>query len=100
LHIPYVGDIFPLENFGVKVLTMLIILVLTYISYRSVQYGSRLQRILTLLKVIAIVLLIAGVLSSGKGSMHHLFTAMPSCTTWMEPCGRLYGCHRRRVLGI
>jgi amino acid transporter len=37
---------------------MLIILMLTYISYRSVQYGGRLQRILTLLKVIAIVLLL------------------------------------------
>jgi APA family basic amino acid/polyamine antiporter len=78
LHIPYVGDIFPLENFGVKSLTILIILVLTYVSYRSVQYGSRLQRILTLLKVIAIVLLIGGILGSGKGSMQNLFTVLPS----------------------
>src|ERR1700741_1860934 len=60
LHIPYVGDIFPLENFGVKSLTILIILVLTYISYRSVKYGSGLQRVLTLLKAIAIILLIGG----------------------------------------
>jgi len=78
LHIPYVGDIFPLENFGVKSLTILIILVLTYISYRSVKYGSGLQRILTLLKAIAIILLIGGILSSGKGSMHHVFTVLPS----------------------
>ncbi len=78
LHIPYVGDIFPFENFGVKALTMLIIVTLTYINYRSVKSGGSLQRVLTLLKVIAIILLIGGVLSSGKGSMHHLFNVLPS----------------------
>jgi APA family basic amino acid/polyamine antiporter len=77
-HIPYIGDIFPLENIGVKILTILIILFLTYISYRSVQYGSAIQRVLTLLKVIAIILLIGGVLGSGKGSMHNIVTAIPS----------------------
>jgi len=78
LHIPWVGNIFPLENIGVKALTICIILLLTFISYRSVQYGGALQRVFTLLKVIAIVLLIGGVLSSGKGSVHNIFTAMPS----------------------
>ncbi|NCI48770.1 amino acid permease [Sediminibacterium roseum] len=78
IHLPYIGDLFPLENFGVKTLTILIILVLTFISYRSVQYGSRLQRILTLLKVVAIVLLVAGVFGSGKGSMQHLSQTLPS----------------------
>ncbi len=78
LHIPYVGDIFPLENFGVKSLTILIILLLTFVSYRSVKYGSGLQRVLTLLKAIAIILLIGGILGSGKGSLNHLFTNLPS----------------------
>lgn len=77
IHLPYIGDLFPLENFGVKTLTMLIILALTFISYRSVQYGSKLQRILTLLKVIAIILLIIGVFGSGKGSMQHLSQTLP-----------------------
>jgi APA family basic amino acid/polyamine antiporter len=95
LHLPYVGDLFPLENFGVKTLTMLIILGLTFISYRSVQYGGRLQRILTLLKVIAIILLIAGVFGSGKGSMHHLSEVLPS-----SPHGwKLVGAYMAAIAG-
>jgi len=78
LHIPFVGNIFPLENIGVKALTICIILLLTWISYRSVKYGGALQRVLTVLKVVAIVLLIGGVLSSGKGSVHNIVTPIPS----------------------
>ncbi len=77
LHIPLVGNIFPLENIGVKLLTAFIILILTFISYRSVQYGSALQRFLTALKAIAIVLLIGGVLFSGKGTWHHIVAIAP-----------------------
>lgn len=87
LHIPYVGDIFPLENIGVKALTICIILLLTFISFRSVKYGGALQRVFTVLKVIAIVLLIGGVLSSGKGSVHNIFTAMPSAPQGWELLG-------------
>lgn len=78
LHIPYIGNIFPLENIGVKALTVGIIVLLTYISYRSVQYGGALQRVFTLLKAIAIVLLIGGILGSGKGSMHNMVTVLPA----------------------
>lgn len=78
LHLPYIGDIFPLENIGVKGLTICIILLLTYISYRSLKNGSALQRVFTLLKVIAIVLLIGGVLGSGKGSLHNITTSLPT----------------------
>jgi APA family basic amino acid/polyamine antiporter len=78
LHLPYIGDIFPLENIGVKGLTVCIILLLTYISYRSLKYGGALQRVFTLLKVIAIVLLIGGVLGSGKGSLHNITTVLPT----------------------
>jgi APA family basic amino acid/polyamine antiporter len=95
LHIPYVGDIFPLENFGVKSLTILIILLLTFVSYRSVKYGSGLQRVLTLLKAIAIILLIGGILGSGKGSLNHLFTNLPS-----SPHGwKLIGAYMAAIAG-
>lgn len=76
LHIPGVGNIFPLENFGVKSLTIFIILILSGINYYSVQYGGTLQRILTLLKAVAIILLIGGILFSGKGSSHNIVTSM------------------------
>ena len=78
LPIPFIGNIFPLENIGVKTLTIFIIVFLTWVSYRSLKYGGALQRLFTGLKVVAILLLIGGVLSSGKGSVHNIFTALPS----------------------
>ncbi|MCW3088047.1 MAG: amino acid permease [Sediminibacterium sp.] len=77
LHIPFVGDLFPLENIGVKLFTILIILFLTWLSYRSLKYGGALQRVFTILKVAAIILLIGGVLGSGKGSVHNIVTTLP-----------------------
>ena len=35
-HIPFVGNIYPLENFGVKILTVLLIVLLTLVNYLSV----------------------------------------------------------------
>lgn len=71
LHIPFVGTFYPLRQMGVKLLTVLVVLVLTYVSYRSVQYGGRLQRVLTALKALAILVLIGSVFFSGKGSWNH-----------------------------
>jgi APA family basic amino acid/polyamine antiporter len=78
VHIPLVGNIYPIENFGVKILTVILILLLTVVNYLSVAYSGALQRVLTSLKAIAIVLLIGGILFSGKGSMHNIVTSMPS----------------------
>ena len=80
IHIPYVGELYPLKDFGVKVFTMLLIILLSLINYYSVQYGAFLQRFLTALKVVAIVLLIGGILFSGKGdtgNITHVSSAMP-----------------------
>lgn len=71
LHIPFVGNFYPLQQIGVKLLTVLVVLVLTYVSYRSVQYGGRLQRLLTALKALAILVLIGSIFFSGKGSWNH-----------------------------
>ncbi|MEI8073968.1 MAG: amino acid permease [Bacteroidota bacterium] len=78
VHIPLVGNIYPIENFGVKILTVILILLLTVVNYLSVAYSGALQRVLTSLKAIAIVLLIGGILFSGKGSIHNIVTSMPS----------------------
>ncbi len=74
LHIPFVGDFYPLENFGIKLLTIFLIVLLTTINYFSVKTGGVLQRILTSLKVIAIIILIGGLLLSGKGSIANIST--------------------------
>ncbi len=65
-----------LENSGImgpvltkKILAVSIILIFTFIHYRGIKYGARIQNILTLLKVLLIVLLLAAGFSSGKGDL-------------------------------
>ncbi len=74
LHIAYVGKFYPLENFGVKLLTIFLIVLLTAVNYFSVKQGGALQRVLTALKVVAIIILIGGLLLSGKGSAANIST--------------------------
>lgn len=77
-HIPAIGNIYPLQNAGVKALTILLVAVFTMVNYYSVKYGSSLQTILTALKAAALAFLIGGILFSGKGSYQHLFTNAPN----------------------
>jgi len=65
-----------LENSGImgpvltkKILAVSIILIFTFIHYRGIKYGARIQNILTLMKVLLIVLLLAAGFSSGKGDL-------------------------------
>ena len=81
LNIPAIGTIYPLENIGVKVLTVIIIWLLSIINYRSVKSGSALQNVLTFMKALAIILLIGGMFFSSKGSVTNIITnsdSMPS----------------------
>ena len=73
LHIPLIGDILPLENFGVKSLAIGIIIVITIANYLSVKAGNSIQFISTLLKAFALIILVFGILFSGKGSTENLF---------------------------
>jgi len=76
-HIPLVGDILPLQNFGVKLLAIGIILVLTLINYLSVRLGNTVQFIATVLKTAVILLLVFGILFSGKGNVQNFITDSP-----------------------
>jgi APA family basic amino acid/polyamine antiporter len=73
IHLPFVGNLFPLENIGVKIVSIFIILILSLISYRSTKAGGRIQVIFTIAKVLAILLLIFGLFFSGKGNWRNLF---------------------------
>lgn len=73
LHIPFIGTIYPLQNIGIKLLTVFLIVLFTWINTRSVQWGAGVQRFLTALKVTAILVLIGGIFFSGNGSSGHLF---------------------------
>jgi APA family basic amino acid/polyamine antiporter len=71
LHLPFVGDLFPLENIGVKMLTILIVLVLTWVNSRSVKAGGMVQLIFSMAKIGALVLMAAVIFFSGKGNTQH-----------------------------
>lgn len=70
-HLPFMGDIYPLQNFGVKVFTILILAVLSAVAYYSTKLGGALQRYLTYAKVFAILFLVFGLFFSGKGSFQN-----------------------------
>jgi APA family basic amino acid/polyamine antiporter len=75
LHIPFIGNIYPLANFGVKSLTVFLMVFFTFINYRSVLFGGLLQNIITALKIAALALLIGGIFLSGHGTVHNLITS-------------------------
>ena len=74
-HIPYIGDLFPLENLGVKSLAILLVLIFTTINYLSTKAGSAFQVISTFIKVAALVLLVFGIFLSGNGSFGNFIAA-------------------------
>ena len=81
-HLPFLGDLYPLQNAGVKGLAILVVFIITFINVRSVKSGGAIQVFFTGLKVAALLVLI-GFLFSGKGSFSNLtknpssFTVMP-----------------------
>jgi basic amino acid/polyamine antiporter, APA family len=74
-HIPFIGNLYPLQNFGVKSLAVAIVLILSALNYRSVKAGSYFQLISTILKIAVIAALIAGIFFSGQGSFQNFFQA-------------------------
>jgi APA family basic amino acid/polyamine antiporter len=62
LHLPGIGDIFPLQNAGLKSLAITMLMGLTWVNWRSVRSGNAIQFIATVLKVAALLLLVLGIL--------------------------------------
>lgn len=75
-HIPFIGEIFPLQNFGVKSVAIFIVLLLTWLNYLSVRAGSTFQVFSTIVKVAVMLLIVFGIFFSGNGSTDHFFTAI------------------------
>ncbi len=71
LHIPGIGNILVLENFGVKVSTIILLLFVTLINIRSTKSSAVVQNFLSALKVIAILLIVIGGLSNTSGDINH-----------------------------
>ena len=52
-----------------KLLAVSIILIFTFIHYRGIKYGARIQNVLTVLKIALIMILLIAGFTSGKGDM-------------------------------
>lgn len=72
-HLPFIGDLYPLENIGVKLLAIALVVGLTLLNYISVKAGSIFQVISTFLKVAVIAALVIGIFISSRGSFHNFF---------------------------
>lgn len=70
--LPFIGTMYPLQNIGVKLLTICIIILLTAINYRSVSAGGAVQNIFTALKVAAIVVIVSLAFTASHGSWKYL----------------------------
>lgn len=75
-HIPMLGNLYPLENLGVKGLAIVLVTGLTGINYLSVRAGSSLQVLSTAIKVLVIVVLVCGIFFSGNGHTQNLVQAL------------------------
>jgi basic amino acid/polyamine antiporter, APA family len=75
IALPFIGRLFPLENFGVKTLAICLVILFTAINHRSVKAGGNVQVLFTILKIAALLFLISGIFFSDKGSTENFTTA-------------------------
>jgi APA family basic amino acid/polyamine antiporter len=84
MHIPFIGTLYPLENAGVKAVTITTVLVLSVANYFSTRFGGGIQVVFTAAKIGAIMFLLMGIFFSGEGSLTNLInndtTIMPEGT--------------------
>ncbi len=84
IHFPFIGDVAPLAEIGVKSVAAGLVIALTVINYLGVRFGGAVQNIFTIAKVSAMAALFLGafLLPTG-GSFDNLTTA----STLIHPTG-------------
>jgi APA family basic amino acid/polyamine antiporter len=78
LHIPFIGNIYPLLNIGVKSLTIFVIVFLSSVNYLGVRFGGRIASVFTSAKVVAILILVAFGFMYADGSSANFINNAPS----------------------
>ncbi len=73
IYIPYIGYIYPLDDFGTKILTITLIFGLTFLNIRGVKLGGNVSAFFTLMKVSAILFLVLVIFGTSSGSFENLF---------------------------
>jgi basic amino acid/polyamine antiporter, APA family len=66
-HLPFIGDIAPLKEFGVKCLAATVVVVLTIINYLGVRFGGLVQNIFTIAKLAGMAALLVCAFLPGSG---------------------------------
>jgi APA family basic amino acid/polyamine antiporter len=83
-HLPFIGDIAPFKEFGVKCLAVLVIVVLTVVNYLGVRFGGIVQNVFTIAKIAGMaVLFVAAFVAPSAGGAVANFTT-PSATIHKE----------------
>ena len=81
IHLPFIGDILPLKELGVKLLAVAVIVLLTTINYLGVRFGGAVQNIFSIAKVAGMLaLFVAAFLPISGGTAANL-TSPGSLTT-------------------
>ncbi|MBS1531199.1 MAG: amino acid permease, partial [Bacteroidetes bacterium] len=76
--LPYIGRFYLLENIGVKVVAVLLVVVFSWVNVRSVKVGGAVQVFFSALKIAALVFLIGVIFFSGQGHTANLVEASPN----------------------
>jgi APA family basic amino acid/polyamine antiporter len=78
LHIPMIGNIFPLDNLGVKAVTIGLIGFLTFINFLGVKLGGRVVAFFTSTKVLIMLFFVFMALFMTSGSLANFTTSIPA----------------------
>ncbi len=90
LHLPFIGDVLPLMEFGTKCLAAFVIILLTAVNYIGVKFGGIVQNIFTVAKVSAMFALMLGAFLLPTGGSFSHFTT-PSATIHLSGFALLAG---------
>lgn len=83
IFMPFIGHIYPLENIGVKSVTIFVVMLLTGVNYISTRFGGNILVVFTALKVGAMAVIVLGIFFSGQGDLNNLVVD----STVIQPTG-------------
>jgi basic amino acid/polyamine antiporter, APA family len=72
VYMPFVGNIYPFMDFGVKTVAIICILFLTSVNYIGVVFGGVVQTVITFIKIASILFLAIFLFTAGTGSFENI----------------------------
>jgi APA family basic amino acid/polyamine antiporter len=86
-NVSLLGVFTPFDNFGVKLLTIVLILALSYVNFKGLRFGEGLSKVITLIVIASIILVIILGLTIGGGSIANFNTSAIGYVekSWFDP---------------